>query len=325
VRAWPPQVQGKASPRGRYRHLVHVSDCDEERAQAAADFVGPSFGDGGTAFVVASPSHRDAIAAELTNRGFDLGGARTAGTYVGLDAADLLSKIISAGSPDSTAFDNVVGGPIRRACREGRPVYACGEAVDLLFAAGQPSTALLLERLWSDLADRHKFSLYCSYSLTNIARQGGLTAAKEICDAHTAVVTPSSYARAMAEPTGPDNERRRSTFLFPVALAPRAARGFVTDTLNGWGASEFVEPAALIASELSTNALVHTRSPFELSVSREDARLRVSVRDASPALPTRVRSSPRRTGGRGLPIVASVARTWGIDALDDGKVIWAEL
>jgi hypothetical protein len=309
----------------RYRHLVHVSDCSEERARAAGEFLGPSFGDGGTAFTIADATQRSAIAAELTNRGFDLGAARAAGTYVELDAADTLSRIVGVGSPDPVAFDTVVGGPVGRACRRNRPVYVCGEMVDLLCGDGQLSSALTLERFWNDLACRYKFSKYCGYSLTGVARQAGLTTAKEICDAHTGVVTPSSYARGTAEPTGSDDEGQRSTFLLPVVLAPRAARGFVAETLSAWGASEFTDRAALIASELATNALVHTRSPFALSVSRGESQLRVSVRDSSHTLPVSVRSSSRRAGGRGLPIVASMSRLWGIDALDDGKVIWAEL
>ena len=308
----------------RYRHLVHVCDRTDERARAAADLLGASFGDGGTAFAVATASQGEAIAAELTNRGFDLRAARAAGTYVELDAAETLSKVVRCGSPDPVAFDTFIGAPVGRACRRSRPLYVCGELVDLLCARGQPSSALTLERLWSDLADRYKFSLYCGYSLTAVARSG-LTAARDICDAHTAVVTPSSYAGGTAEATAEDDERRRSTVLLPVVLAPRAARGFVTDTLVAWGASDLAHPAELIVSELATNALVHTRSPFELSVSRNGSHLTVSVRDSSHGLPAPLRSSRRRASGRGLSIVASVSRQWGIDPLDDGKVIWAEV
>ena len=314
------------APRGprRYRHLVHVSGCAEERARAAADVLGASFGDGGTAFVMATASQREALGAELTSRGFDVQEARAAGTYVELDAADTLSKVVRCGSPDPVAFDTFVGAPVGRASRRGRPVYICGELVDLLCARGHSSSALAVEGFWSDLADRYKFSLYCGYSLASIAGSG-LTTARDICGAHTAVVTPSGYAEGTAESTAEDDEKQRSTVLLPVVLAPRAARGFVVDTLVAWEAPEFADPAALIASELATNAVVHTRAPFELSLSRSGSHLTVSVRDSSHGIPAPVRSTRRRAGGRGLSIVSSISRQWGVDPLADGKVIWAQL
>ena len=318
-----PDSEGRASPCSR--HIVHIFDCVDELAVSAADFLASSFDHGGSAIAIATPAHRSAIAAELASRGCEISRARATGTYRELDAAAVVSTIITDGSLDRVAFDAILGSLIDNACRFGGPVLVFGEMVDLLWKAGRRSAALTLERLWNDLAGRYPFSLYCAYTLRAVADGRTLDGAKAICDAHSEVVTPASYALGLAPGSGQRDETHRSAFLLPVPLAPRAARWFVADTLAAWGAVEFSDQASLIASELATNALVHARSPFEVSVTRSTSGVRVSVRDASDVAPTRTRTTSTHTGGRGLAIVASVSRRWGAEAAGKGKVTWAEL
>jgi anti-anti-sigma factor len=49
--------------------------------------------------------------------------------------------------------------------------------------------------------------------------------------------------------------------LGPVPTAARAVRAFVREVCDRWGISELVEPAALLASELVTNAVVNAGTP----------------------------------------------------------------
>lgn len=115
--------------------------------------------------------------------------------------------------------------------------------------------------------------------------------------------------------------------LAPVPGSARAARGFVARTLASWGDAELVDEAALLVSELVTNAIVHARTPVELAIDDRGSRavLRVEVGDTGAGLPARREVGPDALSGRGLAIVAALATSWGVDVTDAGKVVWFEL
>jgi anti-sigma regulatory factor (Ser/Thr protein kinase) len=107
--------------------------------------------------------------------------------------------------------------------------------------------------------------------------------------------------------------------------APKAARRFVVGTLARWDQYQLADQAALVVSELATNAVIHARSDFIVSMSSLRQAVRISVRDTSVAPPTQRDSAPMALSGRGLGLVAALASRWGVDLLADGKVVWAEL
>ena len=104
-----------------------------------------------------------------------------------------------------------------------------------------------------------------------------------------------------------------------------AARRFVRDGLILLGASGACDDAEALVSELATNAVLHARTTYTITISRNDRTLRVQVHDASPAVP-RQRSYGRvATTGRGLRLLSSIASAWGVDRETDGKTVWFEL
>jgi anti-sigma regulatory factor (Ser/Thr protein kinase) len=82
------------------------------------------------------------------------------------------------------------------------------------------------------------------------------------------------------------------------------------------------ETAALLTSELVTNAVIHTQHPFELNVERLDDRIRVTVADASPAEPVVRDIDPARERGQGMIIVRALATVWGVGRHPNGKSVW---
>lgn len=89
---------------------------------------------------------------------------------------------------------------------------------------------------------------------------------------------------------------------------------------------EIAYDAEVVVSELVTNALLHGSAPVAVVVEvTSDHTLRVAVEDAGRALPVMPRDSTEAMTGRGLGLVASLARTWGVDPAGTGKVVWAEL
>lgn len=84
--------------------------------------------------------------------------------------------------------------------------------------------------------------------------------------------------------------------------------------------------AALLTSELVTNAIRYGGSRFTLEATIPGPCLRVTVLDASSTLPT-LESTPSVTaeGGRGLQLVEMLASRWGVETRDAGKAVWFEL
>lgn len=108
--------------------------------------------------------------------------------------------------------------------------------------------------------------------------------------------------------------------------SPARARRFVTDCLVAWACGDVIDDAALIATELATNAVLHTRGGFAVILTRRpEGTIRIAVRDASLVRPRPRRAGPLEGSGRGLRLVDALATAWGIDPLSDGKVVWAEL
>jgi serine/threonine-protein kinase RsbW len=113
------------------------------------------------------------------------------------------------------------------------------------------------------------------------------------------------------------------------AVAPSAARRAVAGYVGPSFGDHVVTAAALIASELVSNALQHV-GDGRLELDTDGEELRLAVSDARrhdwPASPP-LDGLPDvlADAGRGLSIVASVAAAWGITARADGKSVWCEL
>ncbi|MFL6139259.1 MAG: ATP-binding protein [Frankiaceae bacterium] len=108
--------------------------------------------------------------------------------------------------------------------------------------------------------------------------------------------------------------------------AVRAARGLVRDACELWGPPSACEDAELLVSEVVTNAIVHASGDAVVVVVRP-ARdgLRIEVHDGDSHPLRRRRPAADVVGGRGLQLVAALAKTWGVDRRHSGKAVWFEL
>ncbi|QES52224.1 hypothetical protein DEJ50_06650 [Streptomyces venezuelae] len=90
--------------------------------------------------------------------------------------------------------------------------------------------------------------------------------------------------------------------------------------------ADTADVAELLATELVTNALVHTDQGAEVSLRLADTRLRVEVRDGTARRPRPyVPIADDGTHGRGLMLVQALADAWGVAPAGGGKVVWFEL
>ncbi|MDX2681220.1 ATP-binding protein [Streptomyces sp. NY05-11A] len=115
----------------------------------------------------------------------------------------------------------------------------------------------------------------------------------------------------------------------PEQCRPADVRNAVRRAVSGWrGATgcscdeEALADALLVASELTTNAILHGGGVTGFDVDVEGRAVRVSVSDRSDRLP--VSADPLggdrrwRTGGRGWPIVCRLARDVRVADLPSG-------
>jgi two-component sensor histidine kinase len=112
----------------------------------------------------------------------------------------------------------------------------------------------------------------------------------------------------------------------PEPRAPRVARRALEE-VDGLD-DEVRATAALLTSELVTNAVRHAclaaHERIEVTISVGSV-LRVEVAEPGPGpIGIRPASGPKDEHGRGLVMVARLARRWGIDREQPGRV-WFEL
>lgn len=86
-----------------------------------------------------------------------------------------------------------------------------------------------------------------------------------------------------------------------------------------------VDDVELVTSELATNALVHARTHFAVSLAACSESVLLQVEDGSKAAPIRVvAAAPLDTSGRGITIVDLLSRDWGVTTRPDGCTsVWA--
>jgi anti-sigma regulatory factor (Ser/Thr protein kinase) len=116
------------------------------------------------------------------------------------------------------------------------------------------------------------------------------------------------------------------TALHPHGGEVGRARSMLAESMRHWGMPDEDRGAALLLSELVTNALLHGRPPLELVARDEGGRLRVEVYDGAPdAVPVLRWVREDAVNGRGLQLVDRLASRWGWGESVDGKYVWFEL
>jgi anti-sigma regulatory factor (Ser/Thr protein kinase) len=146
-------------------------------------------------------------------------------------------------------------------------------------------------------------------------------------------VVSSSHASPVVPATGEASAPPRDRLSFRLTAAPGAAaeaRRRTREQLARWQAPpDASDNAQLVISELVTNALRHTASPTvgcELALRGAVLRVSVAGDGAGPACRPAAAGTDEESG-RGLLLVGSLARGWGVRPQDTGRghVVWADV
>lgn len=110
--------------------------------------------------------------------------------------------------------------------------------------------------------------------------------------------------------------------LRPDPGSPRMARSFVRKVLEEWGIDQpVIDDAALLVTEVVTNAVIHAQTSITVEVTRDDEHLRFRVSDLDDHQVTRRHPSEQEPTGRGMFLVDSIASDWDVVYGDDGKTV----
>ena len=118
---------------------------------------------------------------------------------------------------------------------------------------------------------------------------------------------------------------------FPCdATAPQRAREFCLECVRQVVpadaiASDTVEDCLLVVSELVSNSVKADCATVTLTVEMHRDHIRITAEDDAPGVPQRVTVGPADRNGRGLAIVESLSRAWGVLRQATGKRVWADV
>ena len=117
---------------------------------------------------------------------------------------------------------------------------------------------------------------------------------------------------------------------FTASSVGVARRHLVSDLIEAGVRAPAVTDAALVVSELLSNALQHAAplpgSCIRVAWDLDSDSVRVSVSDGGGSTrPELGQPTANTTGGRGLRIVARLSRRWGTLCDDEGTTVWAEV
>jgi hypothetical protein len=115
--------------------------------------------------------------------------------------------------------------------------------------------------------------------------------------------------------------------------AAACSRAFVEPLVRSWKRESLGYDAALVATELVTNAVLHAQSALVLALRPIGNGVRIEVTDLCPSVlphmaPQRAGASSLSTlgqSGRGVQVVSELAARWGVDSTQRTKTVWAEL
>lgn len=178
---------------GESDHFVQFYETDAFLVNSISGFLGAGLGAGDAGIIVATKARRDGVEKRLQSYGLDTAAASAQGQYISLDATETLAMFMIDGSPDPGRFADVIGEIITRAAVGRQRVRIFGEMVSLLCGEGNHNGAIYLEKLWNGLRERHAFSLFCAYPMTNFDGHALAESLGGVCGEHSRVIPAESY------------------------------------------------------------------------------------------------------------------------------------
>ena len=111
----------------------------------------------------------------------------------------------------------------------------------------------------------------------------------------------------------------------PEPRSATRARQLTREQLSALCPDEAIEVAALLVTELVSNAVLHARTDIVLMVDVTPGRVILRVRDGSDETPVQQGYGVDAATGRGIALVEKLASAWGVDRSERGKEVWCQI
>jgi anti-sigma regulatory factor (Ser/Thr protein kinase) len=304
---------------GEWEHEVAAYDDAGDLATRVSAFVASGLTAGERVITISRRDHAAAVDDLLAEAGLDPAHARRHDRLVTLDVDATLAGLVVDGAVEPGRAADMIRAMLPA---DGPPTRVYGEMVAVLWERGDVLSALELESQWTVLTRERPVHVLCAYPAPLLA-DSMMGDVARVCDLHDAVSLLGHHPTAGQLPL--EGRPAVTSVHLPVPAAVTSVRRFVEGTLRAWGLDDLVDDAALVTSELATNAVTHAVSPFRTTVARVPGGVRLAVEDASAAWPERQHALEGDQRGRGMAIVEALAARAGCDPTPQGKVAWAEL
>ena len=128
----------------------------------------------------------------------------------------------------------------------------------------------------------------------------------------------------------PEPRTERRVRLRADRHAPAAVRTMIRQLLDEAQLADMADDVLLLATELTTNAVLHAGTDLDVTVDVDATRVHVAVADGHrgelPVLdPTSAMRRPLLSHGRGLILVDRIATRWGVVHDNFGKSVWFDI
>jgi DNA-binding NarL/FixJ family response regulator len=168
--------------RAPHRHHAQFSADDETMLQAIERFLASALSGYDGAIAIATRAHQKQLLERLTYLGATLDRAIENGSFVLLDADELVSGVLTDGLVRwGPLLIQTVETAARATARPDARVAVFGESASILLAAGHVDAANELEQLGSEVVRTMPVDIMCAYSLRPLSHASGF---KTACTHH---------------------------------------------------------------------------------------------------------------------------------------------
>lgn len=102
-------------------------------------------------------------------------------------------------------------------------------------------------------------------------------------------------------------------------------RAILRRLASTWAFSAVIDTVELVATELITNVVLHSQDHAVFSLALDDEMIRLTTIDGSRQKPEPRTAGPDDESGRGLTLVQALCFRFGVEHLDGGKRVYAEI